>query len=116
MTVFQPNLVVEKHYVVPDQDDEQKRRFKMWVTDAIYMKNCQKIAIGSTSRDIRFYDVSSSHYFEEYHLFGKKKIRRIVNLDDRSLQLTKRDGRSLQLKKLDSRSLQLKNWMVEACS
>ncbi|GFO38221.1 WD repeat-containing protein on y chromosome-like isoform x1 [Plakobranchus ocellatus] len=74
MTVFQPNLVMEKQYMVPDQDDEQKRRFKMWVTDAIYMKNCQKIAIGSTSRDIRFYDVSSSQYFEEYHLFAMSDV------------------------------------------
>ncbi|KAK3758931.1 hypothetical protein RRG08_016011 [Elysia crispata] len=74
MTVFQPNLAVEKHHVIPDHDSEQKRRFKMWVTDAIYMKNCQKIAIGSTSRDIRFYDVSSSHYFEEYHLFAMSDV------------------------------------------
>ncbi|KAH9494634.1 hypothetical protein Btru_019803 [Bulinus truncatus] len=73
MSVWQPNMAMEKHYTISDLEDEQgsqKRRFKMWVTDAVYMPNCQKIAIASTSRDIRFYDVSSSQYFEEYHLFG----------------------------------------------
>lgn len=63
--------MVEKLYEIGDQVDDLKRRFKMWITDAVYMKNCQKLAIGSTSRDIRFYDVSSSQYFEEYHLFGE---------------------------------------------
>ncbi|KAH9494635.1 hypothetical protein Btru_019804 [Bulinus truncatus] len=63
MSVWQPNMAMEKHYTISDLEDEQgsqKRRFKMWVTDAVYMPNCQKIAIASTSRDIRFYDVSSS--------------------------------------------------------
>ncbi|XP_059147520.1 WD repeat-containing protein on Y chromosome-like [Physella acuta] len=77
MSVWQPNMSMEKHYVIADQEEDQssqKRRFKMWVTDAVYMPNCQKIAIGSTSRDIRFYDVSSSQYFEEYHLFAMADV------------------------------------------
>ena len=64
----------ERYYVISDDNEDtsgQKRRFKMWVTDAIYMPNCQKIAITSTSRDIRFFDTSTNQYFEEYHLFGK---------------------------------------------
>ncbi|XP_035828989.1 WD repeat-containing protein on Y chromosome [Aplysia californica] len=77
LTVWQPNMLLEKHYVIAEGEEEQsaqKRRFKMWVTDAVYMKNCQKVAIGSTSRDIRFYDVSSSQYFEEYHLFAMADV------------------------------------------
>ncbi|CAL1530117.1 unnamed protein product [Lymnaea stagnalis] len=75
MSVWQPNMAMEKHYTVSDQEDDQnKRRFKMWVTDAVYMQNCQKIAIASTSRDIRFFDVSSSQYFEEYHLFAMADV------------------------------------------
>lgn len=69
--VWHPNMTMDKHYVIADHVDDQKRRFRMWVTDAIYLRNCEKIAIASTSRDIRFYDVSSSQYFEEYHLFGE---------------------------------------------
>ncbi|BFZ18007.1 hypothetical protein BsWGS_21047 [Bradybaena similaris] len=68
--VWHPNMTMDKHYAISDHVDDQKRRFRMWVTDAIYMRNCDKMAIGSTSRDIRFYDVSSSQYFEEYHLFA----------------------------------------------
>lgn len=63
----------DKYYVITDneEDTSQKRRFKMWVTDAIFMPNCHKIAIASTSRDIRFFDTSTAQYFEEYHLFGE---------------------------------------------
>ncbi|XP_055876696.1 WD repeat-containing protein 49-like isoform X3 [Biomphalaria glabrata] len=77
MSVWQPNMVMEKHYCIADLEvdpSSQKRRFKMWVTDAVYMPNCQKVAIASTSRDIRFYDVSSSQYFEEYHLFAMTDV------------------------------------------
>ncbi|KAK3593630.1 hypothetical protein CHS0354_025521 [Potamilus streckersoni] len=73
ISVWYPSLMFEKHYIIDDDDPDQsgqKRRFKMWVTDAIYMPNCNKIAIASTSRDIRFFDVSTSHYFEEFHLFA----------------------------------------------
>lgn len=76
MTVWLPSLACEKTYTVAGEEEEAgsaKRRFKMWVTDAVYMRNCQKVAIGSTSRDIRFYDVSTNQYFEEFHLFGERR-------------------------------------------
>ena len=74
ISVWYPSMQYERYYVISDDNEDtigQKRRFKMWVTDAIYMPNCQKIAITSTSRDIRFFDTSTSQYFEEYHLFGE---------------------------------------------
>jgi len=43
----------------------------MWITDVVYMPNCNKLALASTSRDIRFFDCSTNQWFEEYHLFGK---------------------------------------------
>ena len=46
----------------------------MWVTDAVYMPNCRKLVIATTGRDIRFYDVTSSQYHEEYYLFGKYQL------------------------------------------
>ncbi|KAL4240997.1 hypothetical protein ACF0H5_001776 [Mactra antiquata] len=72
ISVWYPSMQYDKYYVISDdeEDSSQKRRFKMWVTDAIYMPNCHKIAIASTSRDIRFFDTSTAQYFEEYHLFA----------------------------------------------
>lgn len=73
MSVWLPNMQFEKSFSLSENDEEptgQKRRFKMWVTDAIYMLNSHKIAISSTSRDIRFFDVSTNHFFEEFHLYG----------------------------------------------
>ncbi|KAK7469672.1 hypothetical protein BaRGS_00036301, partial [Batillaria attramentaria] len=77
MSVWMPGMGYEKSYTVAgDEEDSssQKRRFRMWVTDAVYMRNCEKIAIGSTSRDIRFYDVSTNQYFEEFHLFAMADV------------------------------------------
>ena len=75
MVVWKPNMVIERAYDIAGNSQEtnkHKRRFKTWVTDAIYMKNCTKIAIGSTGRDIRFYDASTTAYFEEYNLCCKR--------------------------------------------
>ncbi|XP_050390150.1 WD repeat-containing protein on Y chromosome [Patella vulgata] len=75
MSVWNPNMQFERSYNVSEDDDEsQKRRFKMWVTDAVYMQNCHKLAICSTSRDIRFYDVSATSFFEEFHLFAMTDV------------------------------------------
>ncbi|KAG2460939.1 WDR49 protein, partial [Polypterus senegalus] len=46
-----------------------RRRFKTWTTDAVYMANVHKIAVATTSRDIHFFDISTSNCFEEFHLF-----------------------------------------------
>ncbi|XP_052262965.1 WD repeat-containing protein on Y chromosome-like isoform X3 [Dreissena polymorpha] len=72
ISVWYPSMQYDKYYIISDDevDTSQKRRFKMWVTDAIYMPNCHKIAIASTSRDIRFFDTSTAQYFEEWHLFA----------------------------------------------
>ena len=64
----------EKHIVMMEENTEQvntKRRYKTWITDAVYMPNCNKIAIATTSRDIRFYDCSTNQYYLEFHLHGK---------------------------------------------
>ncbi|XP_048248360.1 WD repeat-containing protein on Y chromosome-like isoform X1 [Haliotis rufescens] len=77
MSVWNSNISYERNYVIEDDTTEtigQKRRFKMWITDVVYMPNCHKIAIGSTSRDIRFYDVSTTQYFEEFHLFAMTDV------------------------------------------
>lgn len=73
--MWQPSLnYVEKYYSITNDESDssgQKRRFKTWVTDAIFLPNCNKLVIGSTSRDIRFYDCSTNQHFEEFQLFGE---------------------------------------------
>lgn len=47
---------------------------QMWVTDAIYMPNCHKLAIASTRRDLRFYDVAGNQIIEDYHIYGLSNV------------------------------------------
>ena len=73
--MFDHHLHFEKYYTMTEGEDtsssSQRRRIKYWVTDACYMSNCHKIAIASTGRDIRFFDVTSSFFYEEFHLYSK---------------------------------------------
>nr|XP_022317228.1 WD repeat-containing protein on Y chromosome-like isoform X7 [Crassostrea virginica] len=78
VNVWQPSLnYVEKYYSITNDENDssgQKRRFKTWVTDAIFLPNCNKLVIGSTSRDIRFYDCSTNQHFEEFQLFAMSDV------------------------------------------
>ncbi|CAH1794020.1 unnamed protein product [Owenia fusiformis] len=77
ITVFDQNLHIDGATVMKQDDVDpsgQKRRFKMWITDAVYMPNCHKIAISSTGRDIRFFDASTSQIFEEFNLYGLNDV------------------------------------------
>ncbi|XP_071952599.1 cilia- and flagella-associated protein 337-like [Antedon mediterranea] len=71
--VFDSQLHLEKwHKVVSENDDPRtsKRRFKTWYSDIVYMPNVHKLAIASTGRDIRFWDISTNSYFEDFHLYA----------------------------------------------
>ncbi|KAI4891655.1 hypothetical protein NFI96_019933, partial [Prochilodus magdalenae] len=46
------------------------RRFRSWMTDAVYMPNVHKVAVASVSRNIHLIDVSTSACFEEWQLCG----------------------------------------------
>jgi hypothetical protein len=46
-----------------------RRRNRLWVTDYVVMNNCNKLVVGTTSRDIWFYDVACTHYTCQYRLF-----------------------------------------------
>jgi hypothetical protein len=43
----------------------------MWITDAIYMPDAHKLVLASTSRDLRFFTISSETFLEEFSIFGK---------------------------------------------
>jgi len=46
----------------------------MWITDAIYMPDAHKLVLASTSRDLRFFTISSETFLEEFILFGECSI------------------------------------------
>ena len=79
--LWTPNLNLEKTYSAADELDDGgnsisgngqgRRRAGMWITDAIYMTDAHKLALASTSRDLRFFTISSETFLEEFTLFGK---------------------------------------------
>ncbi len=75
------NLNLEKVYSATDEIDDagnnnvsstgpNRRRAGMWITDAIYMPDAHKLVLASTSRDLRFFTISSETFLEEFALFG----------------------------------------------
>lgn len=45
-------------------------KFKGWTTDAVFMPNVHKLVVSTLGRELRFFDVSTTNYTEEFHLFG----------------------------------------------
>ncbi len=73
---------LEKVYSAADELDDgmnnnvsgagqNRRRAGMWITDAIYMQDAHKLVLASTSRDLRFFTISSETFLEEFSVFGK---------------------------------------------
>ncbi|XP_068118293.1 cilia- and flagella-associated protein 337-like [Hyperolius riggenbachi] len=54
----------------PQDSQAGKRRFKSWVTDAVYLSNVHKIAVATTSRNIHFFDATTMNLQEEFYLSG----------------------------------------------
>ncbi len=82
MGLWTTNLHLEKTYSAADELDDgmsgnvsgsaqNRRRAGMWITDAIYMPDTHKLVLASTSRDLRFFTISSETFLEEFILFGK---------------------------------------------
>jgi len=80
------NLNLEKTYSAAEEPDDgssisiagsgqNRRRAGMWITDAIYMPDAHKLVLASTSRDLRFFTISTEIFLEEYIIFGKSKNR-----------------------------------------
>ena len=47
-----------------------RRRFHEWIMDAIYMPNAHKLVLGTSARELRFYDVATAVLTEEVQLYG----------------------------------------------
>ena len=84
--MWTPNLNLEKIYSVIDESDDgtgQNRRLAgMWITDAIYLSDVHKLVLSSTSRDLRFFTISSEIFLEDFVLFGmfKRQTKTILIL------------------------------------
>ena len=53
------------------QQQTTRRRFHTWVTDMVYMRNTQNLALTTSNREIYFYDISTPVYTIEFCLYGK---------------------------------------------
>ncbi|XP_058476457.1 WD repeat-containing protein on Y chromosome [Solea solea] len=54
----------------PTEEVANTRRFRGWVTDAVYMRHVHKVAIATDCKDLHFVNVSTGSVFEDVHLFG----------------------------------------------
>ncbi|CAL1599108.1 unnamed protein product [Knipowitschia caucasica] len=54
----------------PTEEVAHTKRFRGWVTDAVYMKNARTVAVVTDSRDIHFINVSTARAFQDFHLYG----------------------------------------------
>ncbi|CAB1313164.1 unnamed protein product [Coregonus sp. 'balchen'] len=73
LTVWNNRLHVLKTLELAGDPAEQgvnRRRFRGWTTDAVYLPKVHKVAIATSSRDLHFVDVSTASCFEDVHLFG----------------------------------------------
>ncbi|KAJ8037373.1 WD repeat-containing protein 49 [Holothuria leucospilota] len=51
-----------------------KRRFMAWYTDLVFMGNVNMVAISSSGRDIKFYDVVAQGFVEIFHLYALQDL------------------------------------------
>ncbi len=82
------NFKLEKVYSATDEANnnvssigQNRRRAGMWITDAIYMADVHKLVLASTSRELRFFTISSETFLEEFSLFGILKKKSTINLE-----------------------------------
>ncbi len=72
--MWNQHLHLDRHVSMTVFDDRGlKTRVKMWVMDAIFMANCKKLAVTTTGRDVKFYDLTSNQFNEEYQLYGRSQ-------------------------------------------
>ena len=49
----------------------KQKKMMVWVTDIAVLSNCNTLVISTTSRELLFYDVSTSVYTCQYKLRGE---------------------------------------------
>ncbi len=78
ITTWSPSLVVQRGTVVDDKASEVTRsqltrlkRSNLWVTDSTLMTSVNMLVVSTTSRELNFYDVSSTVYKLQSRLCGE---------------------------------------------
>ncbi|XP_072311931.1 uncharacterized protein [Eucyclogobius newberryi] len=77
VTVWNKHLHITKALSLagdPTEEVAHTKRFRGWVTDAVYMKNARTVAISTDCRDIHFINVSTTNVFEDLHLYGMYNV------------------------------------------
>ncbi|XP_061428196.1 WD repeat-containing protein on Y chromosome-like isoform X1 [Lethenteron reissneri] len=75
LTVWDRHLRLQRSFQEEVEDPRGgKRRFRTWSTDAVVLPDVHKIAVSTTSRDIRFYDVSTPNFTQEFQLFALNNV------------------------------------------
>ena len=88
------NLQLEKVYsAAEDADDgvknllgnysQARRRATMWITDAVLMPDTHKLVLSSTSRDLRFFTMTSETFLEEFTVYGKMNSMGRIEIEPR---------------------------------
>ncbi|XP_039256207.2 cilia- and flagella-associated protein 337-like isoform X1 [Styela clava] len=81
--VYDTELRLLKNYKLGSNfsadDAVSRRRCHTWVTDGVYMRNAQKFALTTTSREIYFYDTSTATYYAEFCLYALPDVPNCVN-------------------------------------
>ncbi|XP_034148130.1 WD repeat-containing protein on Y chromosome isoform X2 [Esox lucius] len=73
LTVWDSQLHIHKTLELsgdPAEEGVNRRKFKGWATDAVYLPNIHKVVVATSSRDLHFVDVSTACCFEDVHLYG----------------------------------------------
>ncbi|XP_075931298.1 cilia- and flagella-associated protein 337-like [Petromyzon marinus] len=75
LTVWDRHLRLQRSFQEEVEDPRGgKRRFRTWSTDAVVLPDVHKIAVSTTSRDIRFYDISTPNFTQEFQLFALNNV------------------------------------------
>ena len=74
-TLMDHNLHFEQYYNINRGNEEKhvvrdRDAISYWMTDAVYMPGCHKMAVATSGRDIRFIDATHSHFQEEFTLYS----------------------------------------------
>ncbi|XP_029934265.1 WD repeat-containing protein on Y chromosome-like [Myripristis murdjan] len=77
LTVWNSSLHIIKTLELagdPAEEVANRKRFRGWTTDAVYMGNFHKVVIATDCRDFHFFSVSTAKVFEDVHLFGFRAV------------------------------------------
>lgn len=71
VSMWTPGLQVQHGVKMAEQGRGRKgRKGTLWVTDCALMTNCHKLVVGTTSKELSFYDTTTPDYKCQYRIHG----------------------------------------------